>query len=92
MEKKQKRTTSKSVLTRRVNELKRLVAEDDKDGVEAKYTAIRAVFREFEEAHDQYHDTWTEKQELADSQTLFETQEAWYTVEMEKVRKYLTDS
>ena len=29
MEKKQKRTTSKSVLTRRVNELKRLVAEDD---------------------------------------------------------------
>ena len=92
MDKKQKRTTSKAVLTRKVNELRRLVAEDDKEVVEAKYTAIRAVFREFEEAHDLYHDTLTDDQEVTDSQTLFDTQEAWYTVEMEKVRKYLADS
>ena len=82
-----KRTTSKSVLTRRVNELKRLVAEDDKDGVETKYTAIRAVFREYEGAHDQFLATLTDDQEVQDSLTLFDNQEAWYKAEMEKVRK-----
>ena len=51
MEKKTKRTTSKSILTRMVNELRRFVAEDNKTVVEQKYAAIRGVFRDFDEAH-----------------------------------------
>jgi len=84
------RNLSKLLLTLNLNELKRLVAEDHKE-VRVKYIAIRKVFKVFEEAHYDYHETLIEEQAIDESTLFFENIESWYTVEMNKVRIYLQE-
>ena len=86
---KRKRTTTKSALTRCVNELRRLVAEDKRDEVLRCFNEIKDCFQEFSDAHSAYHDTLTDEADIIASDDYFEKAETKYIDGISGVRDYM---
>ena len=86
---KRKRSARKSVLTRKCNELKRLIAEDLHEEVLAKYTSIREHFKQFEDAHDSFHDRLTDDDDIEESNAYFIETESDYTRHLTDVKSYI---
>ena len=89
---KRKRTTTKSALTRCVNELRRLVAEDKRDEVLRCFSEIKDCFQEFSDAHSAYHDTLTDEADIIASDDYFEKAETKYIDGISGVRDYIVKS
>ena len=89
---KRKRTTTKSALTRCVNELRRLVAEDKRDEVLRCFSEIKDCFQEFADAHSAYHDTLTDEADIIASDDYFEKAETKYIDGISGVRDYIVKS
>ena len=83
------RQTKKSLLTRKTNELRRLVAEDSRSLVIEKYDAIKAVFSDFVKAHDSYHSLLTEESDLTVSDAYYDDVEIKYIEGLNGVSNYI---
>ena len=83
------RSRKKALVTRRLNELKRLVAEDNMDEVILKFESIRDVFKEFENAHFEYHETIQDEADIIDSDKYFDDVEENYTAVLIDIKAYI---
>ena len=83
------RTKAKSKVTRNVNELRRLVAEDNYSEVVLKFDSVKGVFHEFEQAHGNYHDTIEVESEIITSDKYFDAVELSYIEGLQGVREYI---
>ena len=57
----------KAAITRLLGKIQRLVVESEVEGVREKLVQIKESFNEFEAAHDVYHDTLEDEQDIDES-------------------------
>lgn len=84
------RTYKRTQVTKRINELRRLVVDDSYGDVIEKFDFIKGVFHEFIEAHNQYHDSLTEESDMLASDKYFEEVECKYIDGLKDVREYIS--
>ncbi len=72
------RTVKKTQVTKRVNELRRLVVDDAYSDVVQKFDLIKGVFHDFMVAHDTYHSELTDESDLMASDKYFNEVECNY--------------
>jgi hypothetical protein len=70
-EEKKARSSSKSILTREINNAKRLIAEEDKNEIVSCLDRIKQKFRDFQQSHDAYHHSLTDEGDIEDSDNYF---------------------
>lgn len=87
-EMKTSRASKRGGITNRMNNLKRLIAEDELEKVADKFVEGKVAFAEFEALHNAYHATLTEAVELTASDTYFQEVEKYYIEVMDKSRLY----
>ena len=83
------RSNKRSQLTKKVNELRRLVAEDRRSEVLLKYDLIKGTFSEFDDAHSEYHETLETETDIIASDKYFEDVESNYINGLNSVREYI---
>ena len=83
------RSNKRSQLTKKVNELRRLVAEDRRSEVLLKYDLIKGNFSEFDDAHSEYHETLETETDIIASDKYFEDMESNCINGLNSVREYI---
>ena len=83
------RSNKRSQLTKKVNEFRRLVAEDRRSEVLLKYDLIKGTFSEFDDAHSEYHETLETETDIIASDKYFEDVESNYINGLNGVREYI---
>ena len=63
------RRQRKAAITRHLGTLERLVADEDVDDVKERLDIVKGSFRDFEIAHDIYHDGLVEDDDIEESDT-----------------------
>ena len=66
------RTSKRTQVTKKVNELRRLVVDDSHSEVIDKFDLVKGVFHEFIVAHNLYHDELTDESDVLASDKYFE--------------------
>lgn len=83
------RTVEKTRVTKRVNELRRLVIEDAYSDVVAKFDSIKVVFHDFMQAHDAYSARLQDEADIVASDKYFSDVECSYINGLQGVRDYI---
>ena len=83
------RRQGKAAITRHLGALKRLVAEEDVEGVQIRLDRIKASFKQFEVAHDAYQDLLEDDAEIEQSEDWFEEVQANYVSCVTEARAWL---
>ena len=65
------RTVKKMLVTRTVNELRRLVVNDDYSEVVTKFESVKGVFHDFMLSHNCYHDKLVDEADTIASENYF---------------------
>ena len=90
-DKKMIRKNRKSALTREVNVVKRLIAEDDVEEVKQRLQNLKPKFLEFEKAHEDYHTGLTVDAEINASDQYFDEVLESYTNAVTSIKSWLRD-
>ncbi len=91
-EQKKARRTRKSSLTRETNNIKRFIAEENRDEVSARIKLLTVKYSDFEKAHDAYHDALTEEDEIDESEAYLEDVQSKYIQTLTSAKKWLLDT
>ena len=83
------RTVEKTRVTKRVNELRRLVIEDAYSDVVDKFDSIKVVFHDFMQAHDAYSARLKDEADIVASDKYFSDVECSYINGLQGVRDYI---
>lgn len=86
---KQERSTKKRLLTRAINDIQRCVTEEDSDEVTARLAVLKAKFRDFETAHDNYHCTLVDEDELDTSDQYYYDVQNGYVATVKNCKDWL---
>jgi hypothetical protein len=86
---KKARSARKSALTRAINDIHQGVAEEDKDLVTEKLSAIKEKFWNFEAAHDAYHDKLEDEDAMEVSETYFTDMHQKYIKVVKEAKQWL---
>ena len=85
------RTSKRTQVTKKVNELRRLVVDDSHSEVIDKFDLIKGVFHQFIVAYDLYHNELTDETDILASDKYFEEVECKYTDGLQSVRDYINN-
>ncbi|KAK3891104.1 hypothetical protein Pcinc_004973 [Petrolisthes cinctipes] len=83
------RIVKRTQVTKRVNELRRLVVDGSYNEVVQKFDLIKGIFHDFIQAHNEYHDTITDEVDIIASDKYFEEVECNYISGLQGVREYI---
>lgn len=72
------RIVKRTQVTKRINELGRLVVEDSYSEIIQKFDSIKEIFHNFIHAHNEYHDTLTDESNIMVSDKYFKEIECNY--------------
>ena len=89
--KKASRRGFKSVLTRRINEVKRAIALVKPEEVENSIPNLEKTYEDFTKAHDAFHEDLTDPNEIEESDNYFEDVSGNYVDSLLFIRKWLDD-
>ena len=88
---KRSRRGRKSALTREINDIHRLIAEDSVDEVRNRIAKLKEKFNEFEKAHDKYHDELQEDAAIDESEEYFSKVQLSYIENLTVINKYVRE-
>ena len=83
------RSVKKMLVTRKVNELRRLVIDDAYSDVVHKFDLVKGVFHDFMTVHNKYHDLLTDDSDILASDKYFCEVECSYIDGLKGVRDYI---
>ena len=75
---KKARAIAKSALTRSMNTLRRLVAEEEMEEVKQGINTIKEKFKQFDRCHQDYHVTLKDDEDIKSSDQYFDDQQESY--------------
>ena len=88
-QKKVVRKNRKSALTREINNVRQFMAEDNVTEVKTRLENVKSKFREFEKAHEEFHDPLTEEKDIDDSDDYFNQVHENYIKTLVNVKDWL---
>ena len=83
------RRQRKAAITRHLGTLERLVAEEDVDDVKERLDIVKRSFRDFEIAHDLYHDGLVEDDDVEESDSWFQQVQTSYVAGVRSAKAWL---
>lgn len=85
------RSKAKRAVTKDVNQVKQLLAEDETEKLAERVGRLKGIFKEFNEAHDSYHQILETEEDLEASDAYFyKVQEDYITV-LNLAKQHITD-
>jgi hypothetical protein len=88
-EAKKSRKARKGALTREINNLRQLMAEDSADELTARLPNLKDKFAEFTKVHETFHKDLTEEKDIDDSEEYFEKAQNDYIEAVLTLKKWL---
>ena len=86
---KKERASRKSVLTRCINDLHRFIVDEDREKAKDRFDTIKERFCRFEEAHDAFHNTLNEEDDIEKSDEYFTAMHKNYVTVVKEAREWL---
>ena len=83
------RRQRKAAITRHLGTLERLVAEEDVDDVKERLDIVKGSFRDFEIAHDLYHDGLVDDDDIEESDSWFQQVQTNYVAGVRSAKAWL---
>ena len=83
------RRQRKAAITRHLGTLERLVAEEDVDDVKERLDIVKGSYRDFEIAHDLYHDGLVDDDDIEESDSWFQQVQTSYVAGVRSAKAWL---
>lgn len=83
------RGTKKGIVTRSIHNIKRTVIEEDLTDAKGRLDTLKEKFNDFEKAHDEFHETLTDDQEIDNSEKYFYEAEYEYMQTVQGVKLWI---